>query len=1779
MVTICVPLRLLIAFLVLLLVVSTPGAVPAQGQTLPGAPTIGTVTGAHKSLTVTWTAPADTGSAAISAYDLRWIDADATDRSDSAWTVLDDFWTSGDLTGQVTNLSNGAEYDLQMRAVTSVGNGPWSTKTSATPQITAPTVTAVTPSEESITVAWTPTDQATSDDTVDYDVRWISSSATDKSDSEWTVASRVGAAPTHHIIGELTNGTGYDVQVRTVINEEEGTWSATKEATPYEPAGSPSSTQTAIELDVPVAAEISTSDTDVFRLVLQESTRLLIRTTSDSIDSKCSLIDADSNTINNGAIKGDNDDGILPGSSEDQEQCVIAITPPGTFPATFYVKVESDDDTGPYVLHVEAPPDPGNSIATAAPIALGEVKTGGHSADDDADYVQLVLDQSTYAVLTIYYPTPPVRPRVKIEDSKGNTLGAAVEDYEICPFDCIDVGTRIHILPASGDRYVKIEPPEDMEDPRSADYYFALSVDTEYVALLEGCRAESRPEGIADELAGCQWHLENRGQLGGTSGEDANVAAAHQAGYLGEGVQVAVVDDGIDYNHPDLSDNASAARSHSYCPHDSSPFSEIGHGTAVAGLLAARDNSQGVRGVAPRAQLHNFRLLGCSDVVSDANAAAAMIRNKATVAVSNNSWSLGLSLSPLSMPTAWETAVQDGVTSGFGGKGVSYVWSAGNDDTFGGYSNLDEATNHYAVIPVCAVNGAGQRSAYSEKGPNLWVCAPSHDNNPTMPALTTTATHGRYQTDFGGTSGAAPIVSGVVALMRAANSNLTWRDVKLVLAGSARRSDTDDDGWAEGALKYGSDTDRYWFNHQYGFGVVDALAAVQLGIGWNNVPTLLSETKSSTGVDLDIPDDGTAATTSVTLTDAIEFIEHVEINTTFDADEFRSLKVELVSPSGTTSLLSPSHSRCCELDGSFRFGSSAHLGEPAKGAWTLKITDEHTGGDAAELTDWGVTLRGHRLRPTAPAAPTVSTGAGTLTITWTAPDRTGASAINGYDIRYILAGATDRSDLAWRKANDIWSSGSLTHTLNGLSARAWDVQVRAKNAEATGPWSSETEATPTAGGNAEPFFSPTAVTRSVAENTAAATSIGSPVAAIDHSTSSTLTYSLGGTDAAHFTIDTSSGQLKTKSSLNHEDKETYSVTVSVHDGLNSSGSSDTSVDDTVEVTINVTDVNEPPIITDDCTFTVAENTSTVWECAFVASDPEMTTIQWSLSGPDAASFSLTADNTDGELQTRSDLQIDYETTTTYSATLQLTDGDGLSTNHDITLNVSNVDEPGSVQVLRADQAGVGTQMEATLSDPDGPSGQTWQWQRRSGSWEDIPTATSRFYTPTSDDQGLMLRVKVSYTDSTFGAETLTSTATSTVAPPPNVAPAFGQEQYTCQVNENRPTGALPDCAPPATDGNDDPIMYRLDGGTPFTVNAQTGQLSLDGPLDHETRHQHQFDIIASDGLLEGRATITIQVVDIDEPGTATIEFDTPLQPGATLEASVSDQDCPQTGCQASWEWQRSSNGVEWDTIATEANYTLVGADQCHQVRVQATYTDSHGAQQALGTPGAAGEVVQRLTGSCNPPPSTGGGGEGGGQARPEEEEPRQPIEFADVNPSNPHAPNIQALAAAGITAGCTTQPPHYCPNQPVTRAQMATFLTRALNLPTQNPTHRFADVNPSNPHAPNIQALAAADITAGCTTQPPHYRPNQPVTRAQMATFLTRALNLPTQNPTHRFADVNPSNPHAPNIQALAAAGITVGCTTQPPHYRPNQPVTRAQMATFLIRALNLLKAELTQSP
>ena len=585
-------------------------------------------------------------------------------------------------------------------------------------------------------------------------------------------------------------------------------------------------------------------DEDYFKLELSAATEVAIRS-SGFPDTVGELLRS------NGTVIVSNDDGYLPGNRRNfliREDLAAGV---------YYVKVSSFDgrSDGPYSVYAAAITEPGSAIADAQPLTLGGTAGGIIDPAGDEDYFSLTLEETTYVIIGGVSEVTNISGGLTDE----NDLRAPVDSIhfdELFIFEGrLDAGTY----------YLKVTGKDATDTGR---YTVRAIVAGSYTYFVNRCSSISRSTGIDDPLYGCQWHLNNDDQFRNSGGHDIRVEEVWPT-YTGSGINVAVVDDGMHYRHEDLTDNVLTAFNHNYDPDLTDiyhPFED--HGTAVAGLIAAKDNSLGMRGVAPGAKIYGYNLILNSTTFTDKNIANAMDLNATSTAISNNSWGPGNSGQPEPATELWETAVKAGVTTGYGGKGVFYAFAAGN----GGdrdYSNLDEYANYYAVTAVCAVGHDDIRSSYSELGSNLWVCGPSNSGRVGQPGIATTDNGHRYRGSFGGTSAATPIVSGVVALVREANSALTWRDVKLILAASARKNDPDNTGWVEGAFKYGSSTDRYNFNHEYGFGMVDAKAATDLAPGWTNVRDLREITSESSVINLPIPDfpsSGTPTTVTTSLT-------------------------------------------------------------------------------------------------------------------------------------------------------------------------------------------------------------------------------------------------------------------------------------------------------------------------------------------------------------------------------------------------------------------------------------------------------------------------------------------------------------------------------------------------------------------------------------------------------------------------------------------------------------------------------------------------------------------------------------------------------------------------------------------------------------------------------------------------------------------------------------------------------------------------------------------------
>ena len=454
---------------------------------------------------------------------------------------------------------------------------------------------------------------------------------------------------------------------------------------------------------------------------------------------------------------------------------------------TYYVVVSSFDGEGLYSILVETVTEPGSSLATALPLRLGATGGGRIDPSNDLDYFRIDVSETTYLFLRALSDAVDIDGAVL--DADGNLVGAAVHEETFASGGPIGFTVSHRLDP--GTHYLRVSRSGGAG---TGTYGLRALEDRALEDVVTDCTALTTS--YADPLYGCQWGLDNTGQLQGTSGQDIRVEEAWAAGHLGAGVTVAVVDDGLHHPHEDLRPNVDTARNHDYTGLGEVAGFFSDHGTPVAGIIAARDNGLGVRGVAPRATIYGFNLLRRFE---ETNRLHAATHEMATTAVYNNSWGWPEGPGLDSASDFWDLAVEHGISDGYGGKGVFYVWAGGNGALDGDNANFEEFLTHHGVTAVCAVNDLGRRSVYSEEGANLWVCGPSSDGARRRPGITTTDIYNRYTTTFSGTSAAAPVVSGVAALVRGANPSLTWRDVKLILAASARKNDPSNRGWSTGA--------------------------------------------------------------------------------------------------------------------------------------------------------------------------------------------------------------------------------------------------------------------------------------------------------------------------------------------------------------------------------------------------------------------------------------------------------------------------------------------------------------------------------------------------------------------------------------------------------------------------------------------------------------------------------------------------------------------------------------------------------------------------------------------------------------------------------------------------------------------------------------------------------------------------------------------------------------------------------------------------------------------
>ncbi len=475
---------------------------------------------------------------------------------------------------------------------------------------------------------------------------------------------------------------------------------------------------------------------------------------------------------------------------------------------------------------------------------------------------------------------------------------------------------------------------------------------------MDSNNSDENSNGVIDGLEGDpffskEWYIHANGtpmnpsEIGSIVGNDLHLLDVYKKymGYNnGNPIILQIVDSGVDIKHEDLKANIDINRSlNGDKQGDPVPGGYyLPHGTMLAGIAAARGlNNIGVRGVAPFAKIAGSNWLVQQSL--DGLDAAWLSGNGANeIAVTNNSWGTYYTID-----TFYEEIMEEGTKTLRNGKGRVYIFASGNARADNADANIQYVINNRFALVVSALDYQNKSPEYSTPGANVWIAAygGASDVN-SGPTIATTYLSGKsvntwdedskkdYTYAMAGTSAAAPMVTGAVALLLEACPNLGWRDVKYILAKTAKKIDSENDRWI-------TNTEGYHFNRNYGFGLIDTKKAIDMcQNGYSNLPAQKSieatfnayiNLNSTTKVELDVPHDIKA--------------EWVETTVDIDTQNASDIDIYLTSPGGTKVQLIKSGTKVDQyhipngdwMNGGFRFSTGAFLDETTAGKWTVTI--------------------------------------------------------------------------------------------------------------------------------------------------------------------------------------------------------------------------------------------------------------------------------------------------------------------------------------------------------------------------------------------------------------------------------------------------------------------------------------------------------------------------------------------------------------------------------------------------------------------------------------------------------------------------------------------------------------------------------------------------------------------------------------------------------------------------------------------------------------------------
>jgi Ca2+-binding RTX toxin-like protein len=564
-----------------------------------------------------------------------------------------------------------------------------------------------------------------------------------------------------------------------------------------------------------------------------------------------------------------------------------------------------------------------------------------------------------------------------------------------------------------------------------------VQIGTANQAEMRGQVFIKTPDMPTDGIFTDQWYL-----------TDANVIPVWRD-YTGKGVRIAQFEPSgpfaagarevFDYRHPDLQANVDPAFLSDFRDPALQAFSA--HATLVAGVMVAARNDEGTVGVAYDATLAGYQVGNTIKVNSPSNVSVdfAELTRLREFDIANNSWAFagGAENFAVVTPPFAASYFEPAAESGRHGLGTIIVAAGGNSRDSGGNTNYSEATNSRYVITTGAINAVGDISTlsigqtpFSNPGASILLSAPGSNVASTSRILVNDqgSVFGADTETVQGTSFATPIISGVAALMLEANPSLGYRDVQEILAVSARKvNDTATDLVYNGARNWNGGG--MHVSHDYGFGNVDALAAVRSAESWSVTHTAANE-RHLTQVEGRVGTVGTSLNLSIassapllqklTIGAGIR-AEHVDVRVDLDHSNWGDLTIELISPTGTVSKLvsnpGTSASTPAGIVGqghlTFTLDTTHSFGELAQGEWQLRVTDR-AGGGTGTFNGWKLDVYGSDQNETLAGASTIGE----------AP----VAATSGDDVYFY----TNEFSTSPDPATPLPSRGTLTDTNGGV---------------------------------------------------------------------------------------------------------------------------------------------------------------------------------------------------------------------------------------------------------------------------------------------------------------------------------------------------------------------------------------------------------------------------------------------------------------------------------------------------------------------------------------------------------------------------------------------------------------------------------------------------------------------------------------------------------------------------------------------------------------------------